>query len=138
MSPRNQERRFVKVYAKTLLRIAEQDFSTALFAATGIEGGGVRPENVLFLYQQAIEKLLKAVLCHLELPVPMVHDLGVLLAKLPAEVQPAVGYEISSLNDYAGVLRYEEGRLIHEPEDLEDARILCDEMLGWARTIIAG
>lgn len=40
-----------------------------------------------------------------KIAVPMVHDPGVLLAKLPADRQPDVGYEISKLNDYAGVRR---------------------------------
>ncbi len=137
MSPKHQERRFAKGYAETLLRIAEGDFRTARFAQTGVPDGEVRPENVLFLYQQSIEKLLKAVLCHLELPVPMVHDLGVLLAKLPEDTQPAVGYEIARLNDFAGVRRYEEGSILYEPEDIDDARGLSEELLAWARSVIS-
>lgn len=136
MSPKYQERRFEKEYAKRLLRIAEEDHSSGQYAAGGVAGGKVRPENVLFLYHQAIEKLLKAVLVHLEMPVPLVHDLGVLLAKLPREVQPEIGYEIVALNDFAGVRRYEEGSMVYEPDDLDDARILCAELLAWAGRVI--
>ncbi|MCG8479694.1 MAG: HEPN domain-containing protein [Spirochaetales bacterium] len=137
MSPKHQERRFAKGYAATLLRIAEEDFRTARFAQRGVAAGEVRPENVFFLYQQSIEKLLKAVLCHLERPVPMVHDLGVLLAKLPEEKQPAIGYEIAGLNDFAGIRRYEAGSILYEPEDIDDARTLTEELLAWARSIVA-
>jgi HEPN domain-containing protein len=134
VTAREQERRFDPSYGETLFRIAEKDYSTARFAARGVDDHEVRPENVLFLYQQAIEKLLKAVLCRLEIPVPLVHDLGVLLAKIPDESQPeAAGYELNRLNEFAGVRRYEEGAIRYEPEDLDDARILTEELLGWAR-----
>lgn len=136
MSPKNQERRFEPEYARTLLRIAKEDFYTAQFAQKGVASGEVRPENVFFLYQQAIEKLLKGVLCHLEIPVPMVHDLGVLLAKLPEETQPEAGYELSMLNEFAGVRRYEEGALVYEDEDLEDARSLAQELIAWGDAVI--
>jgi HEPN domain-containing protein len=138
MTARQQERRFDPQYGRTLFDIAEKDFSTARFAESGVQSGEVRPENVLFLYQQAIEKLLKAVLCRLEIPVPLVHDLGVFLAKLPEDAQPEVGYEINRLNEFAGVRRYEEGGILYEPEDLEDARTLTEELLAWARGFMAG
>ena len=137
MSPKNQERRFDPKYAETLMKIAKEDFSTGRFAQKGVAAGDVRPENVFFLYQQAIEKLLKAVLCHLGAPVPMVHDLGVLLAKLPADTQPFVGYELNRLNEFAGVRRYEEGAIVYENEDLEDARMLCEELLNWGDSVIS-
>jgi HEPN domain-containing protein len=136
MTARQQERRFDPEYGRTLFSIAEKDFTTARFTESGIRSGDVRPENVLFLYQQSIEKLLGAVLCRLERPVPLVHDLGVLLAKLPEESQPDVGYEINQLNEFAGVRRYEEGALQYEPEDLEDARALTARLLEWARTFM--
>lgn len=50
-----------------------------------------------------------AVLCHRKIPVPLVHDLGALLAKLPDGTQPDAGYELTRFNDFAGVRRYEEG-----------------------------
>jgi HEPN domain-containing protein len=132
VTARQQERRFDPEYGRTLLAIAEKDFTTARFTEGGVSSGEVRPENVLFLYQQSIEKLLKAVLCRLELPVPLVHDLGVFLAKLPEGSQPEVGYEINRLNEFAGVRRYEEGGLRYEPEDLQDARALTEQLLEWA------
>lgn len=136
MSPKQQERRFDPGYAKTLLAIAKGDFRTAAFAAKGISDDQVRIENVFFMYQQAIEKTLKAVLCHLGLPVPLVHDLGVLLAKLPDDVQPDAGYELTEFNDFAGVRRYEEGSIVYEPEDVSDAHALTEKLLSWAANIV--
>lgn len=136
MTARHQERRFDPAYAETLVRIAEQDFKSGRFLENGVPTKEARPENVLFLYQQAMEKLLKAVLCHLEIPVPMVHDLGVLLAKLPSDTQPNLGYEIARLNDFAGMRRYEEGALVWQPEDLADGRAMCEELLTWTKSVV--
>lgn len=136
MSPKQQERRFDPAYAKTLLTIADGDFRTASFAANGIADNQVRIENVFFMYQQAMEKTLKSVLCHLGIPVPLVHDLGVLLAKLPDDVQPDAGYELAEFNDFAGVRRYEQGSILYEPEDVSDAHALTEKLLSWAANII--
>lgn len=132
MSPKQQERRFEPEYALTLLAIAEGDMKTADFTADGVPGNRVRVENVFFLYQQAMGKALKAVLCHRGIAVPLVHDLGVLLAKLPADNQPDVGYDIMQFNDFAGIRRYEEGRMIYQPEDISDAGELARRILCWA------
>ena len=132
MSPKQQERRFDPGYARTLLAIAEGDMKTADFTADGVQDDRVRVENVFFLYQQAMEKALKAVLCHLGIAVPLVHDLGALLAKLPADNQPDAGYEITQFNDFAGIRRYEEGTMIYEPEDIADAGELTRRILSWA------
>lgn len=48
MSPKNQERKFEPAYAKTLLKIAKEDYSTGRFAQAGVETGEVRPENTFF------------------------------------------------------------------------------------------
>jgi HEPN domain-containing protein len=135
MTARHQERRYERGYARVLLRIARQDYDTAEFSRRGLDQG-VRPENVFFLYQQSIEKTLKAVLCFREIPVPLVHDLGILIAKVPESVAPPFGYEITALNDFAGVRRYEEGALIYEEEDVAEASTLCSETLVWAESVI--
>lgn len=136
MSPRDQERRFERAYGATLLAIAEQDLRTAAYTAGGVESGDARPETVLFLFQQAAEKALKAAICALDLPVPLVHDLGVLLAKLPEDEQPDVGYELTRLNEFAGVRRYEEGHLRYTDDDIEEARSLVTDVVTWARSIV--
>ena len=79
MSPSSQERVFEKAYAAELLRIAQMDLKTSEFLLEGLAQGRIRAENFFFSIQQCVEKTLKACLIHLELPVPLVHDLGVLL-----------------------------------------------------------
>ena len=66
MSPRRQERLFAKKYAKTLLNIARGDYKTALVL---LDADNYRIENAFYMAQQAIEKSLKAVLVHKEIPV---------------------------------------------------------------------
>ncbi len=57
----------------------------------------MRNENYFYLVQQVLEKLMKAVLVHQQLPVPLVHDLGILLAKIPRNIEPPFGYEVNRL-----------------------------------------
>lgn len=78
MSPSKQEIRFNVEYAAELLRIAEGDYATARVLK---DAQGIRIENAFYMAQQAIEKALKAVLIVLKQPVPMVHDLGILVAR---------------------------------------------------------
>lgn len=132
MSPSKQEMRFNVEYAAELLRIAEGDFATA--AALKI-ATGIRVENAFYMAQQAIEKALKAVLIVLKMPVPMVHDLGVLLARIPTEYEPPFGYELSELNQYAAMRRYQEGRWIPTPEELEIVLEKTRQMLEWAHEL---
>jgi len=134
--PRVQERRFERPHGATLLTIAEQDLRTATYAAGGVESGDARPEAVLFLFQQAAEKAPKAAICVLDLPVPLVHDLGVLLAKLPEDEKPDVGYELTRLNEVAGVRRCEEGHLRYTDDDIEEARSLVTDVVTYARSIV--
>ncbi len=135
MTRQKQERQFDTSYAKVLLSIAHGDRRTvnALLSATDI-----RFENAFFLAQQAIEKALKAVLVAREIPVPMIHDLGALVAKLPADLNPPYGYELNDLNDYAGVRRYEEGHWKPSKEDLSDIYEVVVKMLDWAEAEITG
>lgn len=58
------------------------------------------------------------------------------LARLPADNQPDAGYEITQFNDFAGIRRYEEGRMIYEPEDIADAGELARRILSWAASCI--
>ena len=132
MNPKNQERRFPPEYAPELLRIAWGDYTSAAYLKTGVSTSGVRGENVAYLFQQAIEKALKAVLCASGLPVPLVHDLGVLVAKLPDTLDLKFGYELAGLDEYATVRRYEEGRLTLTAEELDEIERLGRQILEWA------
>jgi HEPN domain-containing protein len=132
MSPSKQEMRFAPEYAAELLRIAEGDHATAVALKNA---SGIRIENAFYMAQQAIEKALKAVLITLNLPVPLVHDLGILLARIPAEYEPPFGYELSELNQYAAMRRYQEG---YWTPTLEEFAIVLDktrQMLDWAQKL---
>jgi len=136
MSPSSQERLFRKDYAVELLRIAAEDLRTAEFLLEGLESKRIRGENFFFTLQQCVEKALKAVLVHRGIPVPLVHDLGILLAKIPRESEPPFGYEIGSLSEFAAVRRYEEGALEWGLDEAEEARDLGRIAIDWARGII--
>ena len=76
-------KKFSKAYAKELVKVAEGDLVTAKVL---IDHPGGRPENVFFLLQQAVEKAIKAVLCHHEKPVPLSHDISALISILPSNL----------------------------------------------------
>lgn len=136
MSPSNQERVFAKQYAVELLHIAEGDWQTALYLHDGLKNGLIRNENFFYLVQQTLEKLLKAVLVHLTLPVPLVYDLGVLLAKLPKSHEPPFGYEITQLSEFSAIRRYQESVLTWNEEEACKAVQLGETALAWAQAII--
>ena len=136
MSPSSQERSFRKEYADELLRIAEADLRTAEYLFEGLVLGRIRGENYFFAMQQCIEKALKSVLVHREIPVPMVHDLGILLAKVPRDCEPPFGYEVNALSEFAAARRYEEGALAWGMEEAEEARGLGTSAIEWAVAII--
>lgn len=119
MSPKAQERVFPKEYAVELIRIADGDLASAETLRAAKDGG--RPENVLYLAQQAAEKFLKAALCRLERPIPLVHDLGILAARLPTDPAPPFGYEIIALNPFATVRRYEESSVPLDADEINSA-----------------
>jgi HEPN domain-containing protein len=92
-----------------------------LYLRKGLQEHAVRSENFFFFVQQTLEKLLKAVLISQQLPVPLVHDLGILIAKIPREIEPPFGYEINRLSEFAAIRRYEESSLIWNEEEADEA-----------------
>lgn len=103
-----KEQVFSKEYAKELLSIAHQDLASAKALA---KANGLRVENVFLLAQQGLEKALKAVLCWNSKPVPFVHEIGILVAKLEnIGRSPPFGYDLNSLSEFATIRRYLEGR----------------------------
>ena len=129
MSPRKSEKIFKREYGDELLRIAAQDLASAKILAA--HGG--RPENSIYHAQQAIEKALKAVLCAKGIPVPLVHDAGILVAKLPGDLSPPGGYSLSDLTPFSTVKCYEEGAFDITPEEHSQALSLAEEVLAWAK-----
>jgi HEPN domain-containing protein len=134
MSPQKQERLFSKPYAKTLFSIADGDYRTAIVLAGA---SNYRIENAFYHAQQAIEKALKSVLIHREIPVPLVHDLAALLAKLPPDCQSPYGYELNELSEYATVRRYEEGNWQPTATELNEILTKTAQMLAWAKVELA-
>jgi hypothetical protein len=68
------------------------------------------PESILgFHAQQAVEKLIKALLSELSVPFELTHNLGRLQIALEAagETLPATPLLLSELNDFAVVYRYD-------------------------------
>lgn len=136
MSPSGQERLFKRQYALELFSIAEGDWRTAKYLLKGLQEHAIRNENYFYLVQQVLEKLMKAVLVHQQLPVPLVHDLGILLAKIPKDIEPPFGYEVNRLSEFAALRRYEESSLFWGEEEALESAVLVEEAFSWARGII--
>jgi HEPN domain-containing protein len=133
MSPAKQEKLFAVQYAPELIRIAEGDLGSARLLLEQFGMFKSRAENIFFLAQQSMEKSLKAVLCLHGVPVPLVHELGTLIAKLPANSNPVVGYEISKLSEFASVRRCEEGALELTADEASDVVNVAEKVLIWAK-----
>lgn len=121
---------YPKVYAQELLKIANGDLDSANLL-NNAKGG--RPENIVFLAQQSVEKNIKAVLVHNQIAYPMLHDLGVLVALLPDEKMPSEGFDLMELNPFASVRRYHEGDLPLTTEEIESTLTVAQNISNWAK-----
>jgi HEPN domain-containing protein len=137
MTPSKQEKLFKPEYAAELIKIAEGDLGSAQILLQHFSEGSSRAENIFFLAQQSIEKSLKAVLCALKIPVPLVHELGILVGKIPHSANPQFGYELAALSEFAAVRRYEEGALMLSEEEARDVVDKAKDVLLWAQGVIA-
>lgn len=127
MESRIRMPKFHASYAKELLEIAMQDFESAKVLAESWNKG--RIENIFFLVQQAVEKSLKAYLCHKYQEFPMVHDIGILLGKM--DLLPPHGYSLVSFSQFAGIRRYETGKSYLDKTDIDVALRSGQEVLKW-------
>jgi HEPN domain-containing protein len=125
---------FKKEYAIELLRIAENDILSAIALSKTKE---IRKETVLFHFEQSVEKALKAVLCHLERPVPLTHDIYAIIQHFDEYDLPPGGYELHDLTPYATVRRYEEGTYLIDEKDISVASNLTYAVLTWAKDKIS-
>lgn len=90
------------------------------------------------MLQQAIEKALRAVLCHHERDIPLTHDLGALLSVLPKQVKrPPAEESILGLSEFATVRRYEEGHFVVTDEELQQAYKSAAKVLAWAQVTLS-
>ncbi len=117
-------------YSLELFRIAKGDLASAKELASVSREG--RLENVVYLAQQSVEKTLKAVLNHLRIAFPLVHELGTLVALFPDENLPPGDFDLSALNPYASSMRYEEPNSILSKEEVDSAIKAADSVLVWA------
>lgn len=126
----NKKKLYPRVYAQELLKIANGDLDSAnlLYKA---QGG--RPENIVFLAQQSVEKNIKAVLVHNQIAYPMLHDLGVLVALLPDDKMPSEGFDLMELNPFASVRRYHEGEIPLTKEEIESSLTVALNICNWAK-----
>ena len=124
-----------KEYARELLIIAEGDISSARALLKAREG---RPENICFMSQQAVEKALKALICHFGHPIVHSHDLGALIKLIPSFESIPHWENIDSLTQYALVRRYEQGFEILESADLLLTVKVSEEILEYASKIVKG
>ncbi len=131
--PNLKKRLFKKEYSMELLKIALGDLESSEILFSAKSG---RPENVVFMAQQSVEKSIKAVLVYLQIAFPMVHDLGILIALLPDAKAPPDGFELTELNPFASVRRYEEGNLPLTSEELEVSLAAAKRVYAWAIKII--
>lgn len=125
---------FKKEYALELIKIAEGDYETAQVLLAAQKG---RKENICFNAQQVIEKSVKAILCHLELPVPFTHNIDILLDKIPKELHIPASEHFNELTEYATIRRYEEGVFELDQQDLETSLNVAHKALKWAKDIIS-
>jgi HEPN domain-containing protein len=130
MTPPNLKKRlYKKEYARELLKIASGDLDSAVALSKASSG---RPENIVFLAQQSVEKHIKAVLVHLQIGFPVVHDLGILVALLPDDKMPPEGFGLTELNPFATVRLYEEGQTPVTVEEIEMSLITAQKVAAWA------
>lgn len=129
-----KSRRFKKQYAGELLAIAHLDREAAeALVAANIQ----RKEIIFFHIEQTIEKAIKGVLCHLEIPVPLVHEISILLDRIPEGVNaPPYADEIADLSQFASIRRYEEGVAKLTDEEITAALKISSAVLSWATEII--
>lgn len=91
--------------ARQWLQKAGNDLTTAAHTLT--LGDDCPFDTVCFHAQQCVEKCVKAALVLHGLDFPRIHDLGVLVAHLPAGVElPISAEEQEVLTDFATVTRY--------------------------------
>ena len=128
-----KERKFKKAYAEQLLRIARGDLDSARGLIKARMG---RTENILFLAQQAIEKGLKAVLCYKEIPVPLVHEIAIILDRFPKSLPVPETDGMMDLDQFATIRRYEEGQAELTQAEVDSVVNLATRTLDWAGSII--
>ena len=129
-----KEQLFKREYAQELFRVAAGDLQSAIGMHESKKG---RQENICYMAQQAIEKALKSLICHLKHPIPFTHSIELLLDRLPAQMRPAQGESLIALTDFAMIRRYNEGNEIISEEDILATLKAAQDVLDWVQKLIA-
>lgn len=95
-------------------------------------------EDLCFDAQQAAEKAIKAVLIHLGVRFPYVHDLASLLALVEEAGQsvPEAVKRAAALSDYAVEARYPGPAEPVTQQEYEDSVNAAEEVVRWAQEIL--
>lgn len=132
MTPK-RERVFKKIYARELVGIAEGDLESAKALIDANRG---RPENICYHAEQCVEKSLKALLVHLEKPVPVTHDLGIITERVNQFLPLEIHADLTLYTEFATTRRYEESDMILDRADLDAAVKTAEDVLAWAKSHI--
>ncbi|HPI40167.1 MAG TPA: HEPN domain-containing protein [Pseudobdellovibrionaceae bacterium] len=109
-----------------IFKVAIDDLYSAEFLFTAPK---YRPETILYLAQQSIEKAIKAFLIYNEKSVPLTHDLDILINELPEEISKVLPLGIGSLTQYATIQRYLDGDEIITPNDIQESIAVAKKFL---------
>jgi hypothetical protein len=131
--PRESRYVFPVQYALEFLHIEQGDLKTAQVLKQGMKTGEIRDENFFLMVHQVTERDFQAVIGAFGQPIPLVHDLGVPVAKVPEGAEATFGYELTRLSEFATHRRYEEGRMLLTPEEAEDVLLMAEQILTWVR-----
>lgn len=132
MTPK-RERVFKKIYARELVGIAEGDLESAKALIDANRG---RPENICYHAEQCVDKSLKAILVHLEKPVPVTHDLGIITERVNQFLPLEIHADLTLYTEFATTRRYEESDMILDRADLDAAVKTAEDVLAWAKSHI--
>lgn len=118
---------------KKWLSYANSDLQLARIA----NSPDIMREMLCFHAQQAAEKAIKAVLIKENIDFPRTHNLRILLDKIPPEINlPTAMEDAAILTDYAVSARYPGDLEDVTEEEYEEALILSQLVLDWAKRII--
>jgi HEPN domain-containing protein len=131
MMGKPQYKKFKKEYSDKLFRIAENDLYAAEFLMNAPK---CRPELIIYQCQQAVEKLIKAVIVQQQKPVALTHDIELLMTELEPEDLQLLPEGAGELTQYATLKRYTEGDEILTLEDVNAAIKTAKIFLDWANT----
>ena len=97
----------------------------------------VFPRQSSYHSQQAGEKAIKAVLLQQGISPPFIHDIGALVARLPAGVQPPVSHaDMADLTSWAVAQRYPGAVGTIARDDAERSLRTADVLVRWMTRLV--